>query len=154
MQRSFKKVLSRAAKQVNLIKMLNPIIRGWVNYHRTVNAKETFERVDKEIWQSLWQWVKRRYPDKSPVWITKKYFRTAGNRNWVFAAEDMEKLYPNGKPYVVSLSRASDMPIKRHMKIKGEANPFDLKFVTYFEERSTSKMRDTLKGSKKFLTSG
>ena len=33
---------NKAAKQVNLIKMLNPIIRGWANYHRTVNAKETF----------------------------------------------------------------------------------------------------------------
>ena len=143
---------NKAAKQVNLIKMLNPIIRGWVNYHRTVNAKETFERVDKEIWQSLWQWAKRRHPDKSPVWITKKYFKTAGNRNWVFAAEDRERLYPNGKPYVVSLCRASDMPIKWHIKIKSEANPFDPQFETYFEERSTSKMRDTLKGNKRFLS--
>jgi len=143
---------NKTAKQVHLIKMLNPIIRGWVNHHRTVNAKETFERVDKEIWQSLWQWAKRRHPDKSPVWIAKKYFKTAGNRNWVFAAEDIEKLYPNGKPYVISLSRASDMPIKWHVKIKGEANPFDPQFETYFEERSTSKMRDTLKGNKRFLS--
>jgi hypothetical protein len=44
------------------------------------------------------------------------------------------------------------VPIKRHIKIKGEANPFDPKFETYFEERSTSKMRDTLKGSKKLLS--
>jgi len=143
---------NKTAKQVNMIKMLNPIIRGWVNYHRTVNAKETFERVDKEIWQSLWQWAKRRHPDKSPVWITKKYFKTAGNRNWVFAAEVMEKIYSNGKQMVISLFRASDIPIKRHIKIKGEANPFDPQFETYFEERSTSKMKDTLKGNKRFLS--
>jgi RNA-directed DNA polymerase len=142
---------NKTAKQVNMIKMLNPIIRGWVNYHRTVSAKETFERVDYEVWLSLWQWAKRRHPDKSPVWITKKYFKTAGNRNWVFAAEDMDVLFPNGKPHLVSLSRASDIPIKRHIKIKGEANPFDPKFETYFEERLTSKMRDTLKGNKRFL---
>ena len=50
---------NKAAKQINLIKMLNPIIRGWANYHRSVVAKETFKRVDSEIWRSLWQWAKR-----------------------------------------------------------------------------------------------
>jgi RNA-directed DNA polymerase len=38
--------------------------------------------------------------------------------------------------------------IKWHINIRGEANPFDPKFETYFEERMTSKMRDTPKGKK------
>ncbi len=140
---------NKAAKQINLINLLNPIIRGWANYHKTVNAKDTFKRVDHEIWQSLWKWARRRHPDKSPVWITDKYFKTAGTRKWIFAAEDREKLYPNGKPLVISLFHASDTPITRHIKIKGEANPFDPQFETYFEERSTSKTRDTRKGTKR-----
>jgi RNA-directed DNA polymerase len=135
---------NKTAKQINLITMLNPIIRGWANYHKSVVAKETFKRVDSEIWHSLWQWTKRRHPEKSPVWIKEKYFKTTGNRNWVFATEDSEKLYPNGKPPVISLLCASDTPIKRHIKIRAEANPFDPQFETYFEERSASKMRDTL----------
>jgi RNA-directed DNA polymerase len=143
---------NKAAKQINLINLLNPIIKGWANYHRTVNAKETFYYVDNEIWKLLWRWVKRRHPTKSPFWIKEKYFKKVGNRNWVFAAEDMEKMYPNGKPMVISLFRASDIPIKRYTKIRGEANPFDPQFETYFEERSTSKMRDTLKGNKRFLS--
>ena len=142
---------NKAAKQINLIKMLNPIIKGWANYHKTVTAKEAFNYVDNEIWLSLWQWAKRRHPDKSPVWIKKKYFKTTGNRNWAFVAGDTEKFYPNGKPYVISLSRASNVPIKRHIKIRGEANPFDPKFETYFEERLTSKMRDKLEGDKRLL---
>ena len=52
---------------------------------------------------------------------------------------------------MISLLRASDIPIKRHIKIRGEANPFDPKFETYFEERMTSKMRDKLKGNKRLL---
>ncbi len=105
---------NKTAKQINLILSLNPLIKGWANYHRTVNAKDTFKHVDNEIWQSLWQWAKRRHPDKSPVWIKKKYFKTTGNRNWVFVvAEDREKLYPDGKPFAISLFRASDIPIKR-----------------------------------------
>jgi RNA-directed DNA polymerase len=38
-----------------LIGQLNPIIRGWANYHRHIAAKETFGRVDHEIWRGLWQ---------------------------------------------------------------------------------------------------
>ena len=135
---------NKTAKQINLIKMLNPIIRGWANYHRSVVAKETFNRVDNEIWRSLWQWAKRRHPNKSLVWIKEKYFKTAENRGWIFASEDRVNLYPTGKPKVFSLFYASDTPIKRHIKIRSEANPFDPQFETYFEERSTSKMRDTL----------
>jgi RNA-directed DNA polymerase len=143
---------NKTAKQINLIKMLNPIIRGWANYHKTVTAKATFRFVDNAIWLSLWQWAKRRHPDKSPLWIKEKYFKTVGNRNWVFAADDPGKSYSDGKPYVVSLLWASDIPIKRHIKIIGEANPFDPEFETYFEERMTSKMRDNLKGNKRLLS--
>ena len=126
---------NKTAKQINLIKMLNPILRGWANYHRTVSAKETFRHVDNENWKSLWQWARRRHPNKRPAWIVKKYFKKVGNRHWEFAAEDTEKSYPDGKPLEISLCRAFDIPIRRHIKIKGEANPFDPKFRTYFEER-------------------
>ena len=114
---------NKTAKQINLITLLNPIIRGWAHYHRSVVAKETFKRVDCEIWQSLWQWAKRRHSEKSSDWIKEKYFKTRGNRRWVFAAEDRGKLYPDGKPLDVSLFSASDIPIKRHIKIRGEAKP-------------------------------
>ena len=130
---------NKTAEQINLIKMLNPILRGWANYHRTVSAKETFRHVDNEIWKSLWQWARRRHPNKRPAWIIKKYFKKVGNRHWEFAAEDTEKSYPDGKPLVISLCRAFDIPIRRHIKIKGEANPFDPKFRTYFAERRFSK---------------
>ncbi|MFI5295262.1 MAG: group II intron reverse transcriptase/maturase [Thermodesulfovibrionales bacterium] len=140
---------NRNAKQINLIMLLNPIIRGWANYHRSVVASKTFNRVDKEIWQSLWRWAKRRHPKKSSRWIKDKYFKTVGNRRWRFAADDRERLYPDGKPYRVSLSLASGVPIQRHRRIRSEANPFDPKFETYFEKRSISKLRDNLKGAKR-----
>ena len=85
---------NKAAQQINLIKMLNPIIRGWANYHRSVVARETFERVDSEIWRSLWRWAKRRHPRKRTVWIKEKYFKTKGHRHWIFATEDSEKIKP------------------------------------------------------------
>jgi hypothetical protein len=33
--------------------MLNPIIRGWSNYHRTVVAKRIFSEMDKELFRLL-----------------------------------------------------------------------------------------------------
>ena len=137
---------NKAAKQINLISTLNPVIRGWANYHRSNAAKETFTRVDKEIWRALWRWAKRRHPNKNTVWIKAKYFKTSGFRHWVFAAEKEDGAHSKGKPFVVTLFRASDVPIKRHIQIKGEANPFDPKFDSYFEERKTAKMWNKRKG--------
>ena len=34
-----------------LIGLLNPVIRGWANYHRHIVATDTFRKVDHEIWQ-------------------------------------------------------------------------------------------------------
>ncbi|CDH44869.1 hypothetical protein BN874_1950006 [Candidatus Contendobacter odensis Run_B_J11] len=41
------------AKQENLIGLLNPMIRGWANYHQGAVAKETFAKVDHEIWRII-----------------------------------------------------------------------------------------------------
>ncbi len=56
---------SRSSQLYHLgIRMLNPIIRGWVNYHRHVAASDTFGKVDNHLWQSLWHWAKHRHSEK------------------------------------------------------------------------------------------
>jgi RNA-directed DNA polymerase len=122
------------AKQVNLIRLLNPIIRGWANYHRHIVAKDTFAKVDHRIWQALWQWCRRRHPKKGTRWIKDKYFRKRGTRNWVFAAES-KTIRPDGKPVMVELVSAAKIKIWRHIKIRGIANPFDPSWASYFKER-------------------
>jgi RNA-directed DNA polymerase len=37
---------NKAIRQTGLIGLLNPVIHGWVNYHRHCAAKATFNRVD------------------------------------------------------------------------------------------------------------
>src|SRR5437660_421329 len=44
----------------DLIRWLNPKIRGWSNYHRHVVSKRVFSRVDNAIFTSLWQWARRK----------------------------------------------------------------------------------------------
>jgi RNA-directed DNA polymerase len=139
---------NKTAKQVNLINMLNLIIRGWVNYHKTQVATEIFSSVDKEIWKALWQWSKRRHPNKGNRWIKKKYFKSVGARQWVFMAET-GKYLRNGKPKMATLIKASDTSIKRHIKIQAGANPFDPQWEEYFEKRLQIKMSNSLFGRKR-----
>ena len=141
----------KTARQVNVIKQLNPIIRGWANYHRHVVAKKTFHSVDKEIWQTLWRWAKRRHPNKGSRWIKRRYFISERNRSWVFA-EDTGETLKNGRPERCRLFIASDVPIRRHIKVKGEANPFDPKWEAYFERNLTLKMKSSLAGQRKQLS--
>lgn len=136
---------NKQAKQVDLIRQLNPVITGWANYHRHVVAKATFNRVDCEIWRTLWQWAKRRHPTKGRVWIKRRYFHVTGNRTWDFAAP-VEDCPPSGQPKRLTLARAVDTPIQRHGMIKLAANPFDPRWESYFEERQSAQMWNSLRG--------
>jgi RNA-directed DNA polymerase len=127
----------------DLIDQLNPKIRGWANYHRHVVSKHTFGHVDCNIFSSLWQWARRRHPNKSPRWFKPKYFDRRGNRDWSFFGETCDD---EGRPNKVWLYYAKSTPIKRHVKVKGEANPYDPTYETYFEEREGAHMLETFRG--------
>lgn len=72
-------------KQEDLIRKLNPVIRGWVNFQKYNVSSQAFDRFDFDVWRCLWRWCKRRHPKKSHKWIAKKYFRRVGTRNWTFS---------------------------------------------------------------------
>ena len=135
---------NKTAKQENLIQQLNPVIRGWANYHRHAVAKRAFSSLDHQIWIMLWQWAKRRHPNKGARWIKKKYFMTTGMRNWVFGCKDKDG-------NVVTLVKASDTAIVRHVKIKGDANPFDSNWNAYFEDRIGRQMGIKGRNQKKLV---
>ena len=138
----------RTAKQDEVIAKLNPIIQGWANYHQNQAAKETFKKVDSLTWKQLWRWACRRHPSKSRTWIKNRYFLRVGTRNWVFGAKVKGE---DGKVRLVKLVQASDTPIRRHIKIKGEANPFDPDWELYFEKRLSLLMKNSLKGRRRLL---
>jgi RNA-directed DNA polymerase len=129
----------------DLINQLNPKIRGWANYHRHVVSKRTFSRVDHEIFSSLWRWARRRHRNKPLRWIKKKYFEQHGTRNWTFTGEMYDD---QGRPLKIRLLRASDTPIRRHVKVRSDANPYDPAYETYFEKREADHLRDTFRGSR------
>jgi RNA-directed DNA polymerase len=134
---------NKAAKQANLIRLLNPVLRGWANYHRHVVAKDTFAFIDRQIWSMLWQWATRRHPNKGRRWIKDKYFPALGSRSWVFAATEHND---EGIRREYRLLFEVETPIQRHIKIKADANPHDPKWYEYFETRWGKKMLDSPKG--------
>jgi RNA-directed DNA polymerase len=131
-----------------LIVQLNPRIRGWANFHQHVVSSEIFKQVDRAVFQTLWRWVKRRHPGKGGKWLRKRYFKTVGNRNWVFFGSIIEK---NGQHREVQLFSAASVPIKRHIKVQEQANPYDPKWEVYFERRLDVKMESELRGKRRLL---
>ncbi len=68
------------SKQESLIRLLNPVITGWVNYYKNCVASDTFRKADYLIFEKLWQWAKRRHPKKGKYWIADRYFTRVKNR--------------------------------------------------------------------------
>lgn len=137
---------NKTAKQANLIRLLNPVLRGWANYHSHVVAKETFGKVDTYVWSMLWQWAVRRHPNKGGRWVKRKYFKSKGTRTWVFAATEKKE---DGTQKNIILLKEMDTPIVRHIKIKADANPHDPQWEPYFESRWSKKMLNSARGRAK-----
>jgi RNA-directed DNA polymerase len=106
-----------------LIRRLNPVIRGWGNYYRHVVSKDVFCDVDHAIWRMTWNWAKRRHPLKGRKWVKDRYYAHTDSRDWVFT---------DGS---VTLFRMATIPIRRHVKIRGDANPYDPQDASYFAKR-------------------
>ena len=135
---------NRTAKQQDLIMMLNPIIRGWVNFHRFNVSASIFNYIDAQTFYALWKWAKRRHRNKGSKWIVRRYFHRVNNRNWTFAHQWRRN---DGTTGYFALEYASDMRITRFLAIRDGANPYDKDWQLYLEERETEKMRRTVKGN-------
>ncbi len=116
----------KTAPQYALIKRLNPVIRGWCNYHSKIASKETFSSLDHITWQRLRAWIVSRC-GKASYDQLKKYFRKNGNRAWSFETKEGYKL----------LSHA-ETTIKRHVTIRPEASPYDGNWTYWSTRKGTS----------------
>ena len=105
-----------------MIRRLNPIIRGWTNYHRHVCSKSTFSKLNHDIWKALWLWCRRRHKrQKSNQWIKDKYFVRFNGVDWCFRCEEKDE---NGVD-TIGIVDAANVKIERHVKVKSNLNPYD-----------------------------
>ncbi len=115
-----------------LIKKLNQVLRGWGNYHRHVVSSDAFSRIDTYVYEQLWRMLHRRHPQKSKKWLRKQYwpFGTSGFTVW-------GKTKKGYRSYQVV--RLSSIGIRRHIKIKADANPYDPEYAAYIWRRRNIK---------------
>ncbi len=138
----------KQASADHVVWQLNPKITGWANHHRYGVSKAIFAWVDRHIVRTLWQWAKRRHPrdKKNRAWVKAKYFTTVGGNRWVFFGTEIGK---NGQMRQVTLRQASSTRIRRHVKIRGKANPYDPQYRAYLEQRERAENRErTAAGSR------
>ncbi|MBE9146838.1 group II intron reverse transcriptase/maturase [Planktothrix mougeotii] len=112
----------KTAPQYALIKHLNPVIRGWCNYHSKVCSKKAFSSLDHITWLRLRAWTVSRCGKASYKKLTK-YFKKNGNKAWSFETDEGLRL----------LSHV-ETPITRHVTIRPEASPYDGNW-TYWSTR-------------------
>jgi len=71
----------RATRQDELIRILNPKIRGWAHFYATVVSKQVFNKMDSVVYQQLRRWARRRHPKKNATWVAHRYWHTRQNRH-------------------------------------------------------------------------
>ena len=98
--------------QDELIRILNPKIRGWCNYHRSAVSSHTFNYIYSYTFRILFRWGERRHSKKGRKWIANKYWHPKGRRKWVFCTECRTLLSANG------------IKIVRHGMVRNKMNPY------------------------------
>ena len=120
----------RGHSPAELIRRLNPIIRGWANSHNTVQASKAFDVVDRVLFDAVWRWCLRSHPKKNKGWIIRRYYQRRGRKGWRrFGVTERDK---KGKLVRLELAKPRDVPLVRYIKIRARSNPHDAKDRDYF----------------------
>jgi RNA-directed DNA polymerase len=118
----------RGASAAAVLQTINPIVRGWSAYYRSVVSKQTFSDLDRHLWQLTWKWACYRHHNKPKRWITHRYygqFHPARKDQWVFGDRDSGAF----------LLKFSWTKIIRHDLVKGGASPDDPAQASYWASR-------------------
>ena len=118
----------RGSNALAVITALNPIIRGWAAYYRTVVSSEVFSSLGNYVWKLTHKRATWRHKNKPGRWIAGRYFgkfTKFRNDHWVFGDRD-------SGGYLVKFSWTG---IERHVPVTGAASPDDPALASYRAER-------------------
>jgi RNA-directed DNA polymerase len=118
----------RGANAQAVIARLNPIIRGWAAYYRTVVSSETFSKLDHYLWKLTYKWAKHSHPNKPTRWVIHRYFGTFNKSRqdrWVFG-DRVSGGY---------LLRFSWTKIVRHQMVRGTSSRDNPALASYWADR-------------------
>jgi RNA-directed DNA polymerase len=107
---------------------LNPLIRGWSAYYRSVVSGRVFTGLDHHVWYLTYRWARRSHPNKPRGWVTARYFgRFSKSRQdrWVFGDRDSGAY----------LTKFGWTKIVRHVPVQGRASPDNPALAQYWADR-------------------
>jgi RNA-directed DNA polymerase len=111
-----------------VISRLNPILRGWAGYYRTVVSKKVFGDIDFTLRWTLFKWGRRQHNTKTGQWIVDRYFgrfHPTRQDRWIFGDRETGA-YLRKLPWT---------PISRHQMVKADASPDDPDLAYYWRQR-------------------
>jgi len=118
----------RGANALAVIRKINPIIRGWSAYYRTVVSSEAFSSLDDYMWKLTYKWAKSSHQNKSRNWIVNQYFGQFNRfrqARWVFG----------DRTSGAYLTKFSWTKIVRHQMVAGTSSIDDPTLTSYWAER-------------------
>src|SRR5215467_11974939 len=118
----------RGANAQAVIARLNPIVRGWSAYYRTVVSSETFTALDHYLWKLTYKWARHSHPNKPTRWVVRRYFGTfhkSRHDRWVFG----------DRASGAYLHRFAWAKIVRHQMVRGTSSPDDPALTQYWAAR-------------------
>ncbi len=129
-----------------VIAKLNPIIRGWAAYYRTVVSKKIFVALDAHVWWLAFKWGVRTHRNKPKSWVTARYFgkfNPARQDRWVFGDRDSGTY----------LTKFAWTKIVRHQMVDGFASPDDPDLTYYWSRRRSKQHHPPLNKDRRRLLS-
>lgn len=129
----------RSCSQAELIKHLNPLIRGWASYYRVSDAGTTgdFARLDRITYLRLRRWAKRQ--TGSINLGHQKYWHTLGDNHWVFMTRT------KSNPLRLLTHSEFHSSVNDYVKVLGDKSPFDGDLIYWSLRLSTHPEMPTTK---------
>jgi RNA-directed DNA polymerase len=118
----------RGANVAAVLQRLNPIIRGWSAYYRTVVSGQAFAGLDNYVWQLTYKWATHSHQNKPKRWVVHRYFgqfNKSRRDRWVFGDRD-------SGAYLIKHAWTN---IVRHQMVPGRSSPDDADLADYWARR-------------------
>jgi len=122
----------RGANASAFNRAINPFIRGWAAYYRTVVSSEVFQSLDAHVWRLTYKWASHTHPKKPKKWILNRYygsFNQDRRDRWVFGDRD-------SGAYLIKFAWT---PIVRHTLVRDTASLDDPDLAQYWADRRRKK---------------
>uniref|UniRef100_A0AB39A642 Reverse transcriptase domain-containing protein n=1 Tax=Borodinellopsis insignis TaxID=3229915 RepID=A0AB39A642_9CHLO len=134
-------VIRKCTKPAEVIRQLNPVIRGWANYFRRSDAA-TYKKVawyNKRLYIIVSNWQKRQYHTRKKL---ATLWKTVGNNTWRFYSKSKVKSGKKlvEKEFVLLNYGCVSWSVNTYTAIKADSSPYDGN-DTYWVQRTNSASR-------------